>query len=117
MLNISGMLQPDAVSLEISNSGKFQLKSITSKISILTGTVAHGGTIPLPSGYIEGQCKWMVSVNSIDGTGSNGAFNNISCSADGTRVVTCQANRSNWVDGAVNTNITGTANYIIIGVK
>lgn len=117
MQHVGGFLMPDGSSLEISNTGKFQLKSISSKISILTGTVAHGGTIPLPSGYVQAECKWMVSVNSLDGSGAAGAFNTIDCSADSNRVVACQANRTNWVDGSTNTNITGTANYIIIGVK
>jgi len=30
-------------------------------VSMLQGTIAHGGTIPLPSGYTEGQCRWIVS--------------------------------------------------------
>ena len=37
---------------------------VTGNVSILTGTIAHGGTIPLPSGYTEAQCKWSVSTNS-----------------------------------------------------
>lgn len=75
-------------------------------VSILTGTIAHGGTIPLPSGYTEAQCKWMVSINSL-GTDGGGSSGTLSCSANGTRVVTCQLIGYG----------TGTANYIIIGVK
>jgi hypothetical protein len=34
-------------------------------VSVLTGTISHGGTIPLPSGYSEGQCHWTVSTAEI----------------------------------------------------
>ena len=73
-------------------------------VSVLTGTISHGGTIPLPSGYSESQCKWMVSVNSAVST--SGDMHQISCSASGTRVVTISGE-----------DYTGYANYIIIGVK
>ena len=37
---------------------------VTGNVAVLTWTIAHGGTIPLPSGYTEAQCKWSVSINS-----------------------------------------------------
>jgi len=90
------------------------------QISILTGTVAHGGTIPLPAGYTEVQCKWMVSPSDMhgwsDGGGGIAADMQIQCSAIGTRAVTCQArvldNGGGW-----QAWYAGTANYMIIGTK
>lgn len=88
------------------------------KVSVLQGTVASGGTIPLPSGYVEAQCKWMVSVGSQpDNVVGGGAIDEITFTATATRVVTATSNETNWVNGTSNTAQTGTANYIIIGVK
>ena len=91
-------------------------------VSVLTGTVAHGGTIPLPSGYSEGQCRWMVSMNNDNP--SNTAWDwqegvssdhiHSYCSANGTRVVTCYRTVLNETGSQGH---AGTANYIIIGVK
>lgn len=77
---------------------------VTGNVAILTGTIAHGGTIPLPSGYTEAQCKWTVSVNSATSTGED--IQTINCSANASRVVTMSGE-----------DYTGIANYIIIGVK
>lgn len=77
---------------------------VTGNVAVLTGTIAHGRTIPLPSGYTEAQCKWMVSVNSAATT--EGDIQVINCSANASRVVTMSGE-----------DYTGVANYIIIGVK
>ena len=91
-------------------------------VSVLTGTISHGGTIPLPSGYSEGQCRWMVSMNNDNP--SNTAWDwqegvssdhiHSYCSANGTRVVTCYRTVLNETGSQTH---NGTANYIIIGVK
>lgn len=105
-------------------SGNIELSTSISSagISILTGTIAHGGTIPLPSGYSEGQCKWLVSMNNDNP--SNTAWDwqegvssdhiHSYCSASGTRVVTCY--RTVLSETGSQTH-NGTANYIIIGYK
>ena len=80
-----------------------------SGVSILTGTIAHGGTIPLPAGYTQDQCKWMVSVNEI-GVKNDNTTDTLTCSAI-NRVVTIS-----MIYTSVGT-LTGRANYIIIGVK
>ena len=74
------------------------------KIAILTGTVAGGETIPLPDGYTEDQCKWIVSVR----TKQVDDDDTITCHTDEHRVVTC------WTRQRGN---SGTVNYMIIGVK
>lgn len=78
---------------------------ITGNVSILTGTLNNGGTIPLPSGYTESQCKWLASPSSIGAATSEGDFT-VTLSG---RVV------SITVDGVASA--TSTATYIIIGVK
>lgn len=77
----------------------------TSNVSILTGTIANGGTIPLPAGYTQPQCWWTVSVRNLTSSASD--IQTINCFADTNRIVTMSGE-----DGD-----TGTANYIIIGVK
>lgn len=91
-------------------------------VSVLTGTISHGGTIPLPSGYSEGQCRWMVSVNNDNPSttawdwqeGVSSDHIHSYCSANGTRVVTCY--RTVLSETGSQTH-NGTANYIIIGYK
>ena len=94
----------------------------TNNVAVLTGVIGNGGTIPLPSGYSEGQCRWMVSMNNDNP--SNTAWDwqegvssdhiHSYCSANGTRVVTCYRTVLNEAGSQTH---NGTANYIIIGVK
>lgn len=78
------------------------------EVSILTGTISTGGTIPLPNGYTQSQCKWMVAVGTISSShGDHNSGHDVTFTANSNRVVTT----SGIGVGA------GTANYIIIGVK
>ena len=87
-----------------------QVRAFGTQVAVLTGEVANGGTIPLPEGYTEAQCKWMVSIRNVvtaswitrgNETGSS------MCYTSGRRV-TVQYTRGNH---------SGSANYIIVGVK
>jgi len=80
--------------------------SSTSSTSVITGYVSSGGTIPLPSGYTEGQCRWIVSLRSINATND---MSDIYVSLTG-RVVTVGAESGETVSNA-------TAWYMCIGVK
>ena len=89
---------------------------VTGNVAILTGTIAHGGTIPLPSGYTEAQCKWSVSTNSqVTALSTDGSDDRtyIRCFTTG-RVVSCYMSTKNTPEGVKE---AGVANYIIIGVK
>ena len=77
----------------------------TGNVAVLTGYLNNGGTIPLPSGYTEGQCKYTAFPATIGATTADGDF---SVTLSG-RVV------SITVDGV--TSATSSAGYIIIGVK
>lgn len=88
----------------------------TGNVAVLTGTIAHGGTIPLPSGYTEAQCKWMVSTNSqVTALSTDGSDDRtyIRCFTTG-RVVSCYMSNKNAPEVVKE---SGVANYIIIGVK
>lgn len=80
------------------------------QIVVNTGTVAHGGTIPLPDGYTQAQCSWLVSVGASDWGVIGLQLQLIRCRANANRVVTAQSVTD------VGTN-SETANYIIIGIK
>lgn len=90
---------------------------VDDRVVVASGTAAHGATISLPSvpsGRVTGDYTWTVtvSINAI-GTYSGGDGDNlqqINCSVDGSRVVTCNARQR---DGDT---VTGTANYFIIGL-
>lgn len=93
-------------------------------IAVLTGTIADGGTIPLPAGFTQGQCKFMVSMSEDDPTYApwdiNESGNNrhyyTKCYVTG-RVVTAKvyhgrgsAMQSEWW-------WPGRANYLVIAYK
>lgn len=94
-----------------------------STVAVLTGKVAHGGTIPLPAGFTQAQCKWIVSMNNENPTSVTwdlqeaGAHNHYSTNvwADANRVVHCRVYRYG-TGGATGWN-NAEANYMIIGVK
>ena len=94
-------------SVSVDGSGNISLStsvSSTNGVAILTGTLASGNTIPLPSGYSESQCKWMASLAGVDIPNDlSSLYVNVS-----GRVVTITA------DEAIN---SGSFHYIIIGVK
>ena len=94
-------------SVSVDGSGNISLStsvSSTNGVAILTGTLASGNTIPLPSGYSESQCKWMASLAGVDLPNDlSDLYVNVS-----GRVVTITA------DEAIN---SGSFHYIIIGVK
>ena len=98
-----------------------------SEVAVLTGQLNHGGTIPLPPGYREDQCKWLVSMAEDDPNHtswdiSEGGLSKhyyYRCYTRG-RTVTAQvyhgssdqnpnSNHQGWLPGKVN--------YICIGVK
>jgi hypothetical protein len=88
----------------------------TGNVVVLTGTIAHGGTIPLPSGYTEAQCKWSVSINSqVTALSTDGSDDRtyLRCFTTG-RVVSCYMSTKNTPEEVKE---SGVANYIIIGVK
>ncbi len=89
---------------------------VTGNVSVLTGTIAHGGTIPLPSGYTEAQCKWSVSINSqVTALSTDGSDDRtyLRCFTTG-RVVSCYMSTKNTPGEVKESEV---ANYIIIGVK
>ena len=94
----------------------------TNGIAILTGVLNDGGTIPLPDGYAESQCRWMVSPKSdnynlstwdIDESGGQKLIYTFYCHTEGRKVV-C---RSRHVGDDGDRTFLGSVNYMIIGVK
>ncbi len=92
-------------------SGQAALHLGNFDIAILTGTVAHGGTIPLPTGFTQEQCRWFVSINTLTTCSTATQDGTFGVSADANRVVTCRYRASG------GETRTGTANYLIIGIK
>ena len=97
-------------------------------IAVLTGTIADGGTIPLPAGFSEAQCKFMVSTSrdnpadipwDIDESGRHVHYG-YECTLNG-RVVSCKAwlNKNRTTMGNAHPEITvpGRANYLVIAYK
>ena len=120
---VEDTLTSDSASKGLSaRQGKLLNEKVITKntTSVLSGVLAHGATIPLPSGYTEEQCKWIVSLQ-IAETNPHGANNQggevwyQECFTDGrvvtarVRMINTSVSQPNWKDVS--------ANYIIIGVK
>ena len=94
-------------------------KALPSKqMSIKTGTVNNGGTIPQTAGFTH--YMYFVSINSIEEIESYSTYStqknyiSLECSVDQTtREVTCEARYMNDFDDRWHT-VGGTANYIEI---
>lgn len=89
--------------------------------SVLTGTIADGGTIAPPSGYTVGQCKFFVSLNDSGSSGWDLTENDtalqlrIQCSVNTSGKVVCKRTVNDQSTGQTVTS--ATANYMVIGVK
>lgn len=101
---------------------KNDILSRSTNVAILTGTINHGGIIPLPNGFSESQCKWMVSVN-FDDPDMNGwdikedgahYHYGFRCQTNG-RQVNCITYHGHGYGRVIT--IGGVANYIVIGVR
>lgn len=86
-------------------NGEIALKG---DVAVLTGEIAHGGTIPLPAGFVQEQCKWAVMPRILYNTYS-GDINSFQVYADANRLV------SVLTESAVHNN--NRATYIIVGIK
>ena len=106
---------PDKL-LPLDNNGRLPGSQglLGNNIVVLSGVINDGATIPLPAGYTESQCRWMVSYANTVGAQS-AAWDNwlwIKCYTTG-RAVTCLTGSS----GPGGVPYPADANYIIIGVK
>lgn len=80
--------------------------SSASSTSVITGFVSSGGTVPLPSGYTEAQCRWIVSLRSISATND---ISDIYVLLTGRVVTVAAESTESWTNA--------TAWYMCIGVK
>ena len=86
-------------------------------VSVIMGTISNGNTLPLPSGFSASECFWIVSINSLDTFMyySGGTPTRSQCYVDASRTVYIRATRERFGQGPLIA--TGTANYLVIGVK
>ena len=90
-----------------------QIRSFGTQVAVLMGEIADGGTIPLPDGYTEAQCKWMVSVRNTEIRLADINPRYIMCNMSGRKVSCYSAYPAKHGESLRK----GMANYIIIGVK
>jgi hypothetical protein len=88
------------------------------EVAVLSGTIAHDGTIPLPryqdgTEASESECEWTVSMSSLRNSGA-GAYTRLECFTEG-RVVRAFGCPQVLCDG--NGPVLGSANYMIIAVR
>ena len=106
------------------NGGRKLSKSIqVNDIVVISGIINNGATIPLPAGFAEHECKFLVSMRSdnpdstvwdINEDGSHLHYR-YECKLEGRKVIA-----RTWIGGHGSTSnrwIGGEANYIVIGIK
>ena len=76
-------------------------------VVVTTGTIANGGTIPLPDGYTRGQCKYAVWPHSqaMLASGGGNYITQVNQSTGGVTIY------------SLSSEYPGTAGYLCIGVK
>jgi len=88
----------------------------STNILVSTGTIVSGGTIPLPTGYVEAQCTWWVWIETTSTAGGvNGEIRHWKTTISG-RVPTFKLwrwNTESYQDMAAD----GYGRYVIIGAK
>jgi hypothetical protein len=92
-------------------------------VAVRSGAIAHGSTIPLPAGFAQSQCGWLVGPRDlfppqfdINENGANARFR-VLCYSNSARRVTCQWYQLGHASTPGFRAHNGWANYIIIGVK
>ena len=99
--------------------GAEEIANRKSEVAVLTGVIYDGDTLPLPAGYTERQCKWLVSLRDDNASGARwdidegGSHNHFAylIHADGARRVTAKMRLNGYPDRGIHVN------YIVIGVK
>lgn len=87
-------------------------------VAILSGVIAHGQQVPLPSGFSQNQCKWIVSVHYLPSYhGDHNRNHNITVKTGGQNDpdVSGRWVYAHPVGGGGNTDCL--VNYLIIGIK
>ena len=105
------------------------LVSTEGGVAVLTGEIAHEGTLPIPSGFTESQCHFFVSMKYAGPNGVwwdwnenvNGKQSSTECYVSG-RTVICQTYVNEDGNGSGHGElgsipIPGVANYLVIAVK
>jgi hypothetical protein len=98
------------------------------EIAVLSGQIADGGTIPLPSyrdgsEALESECFWTVSAETQQNVNGNTKFARCSTAGRTVRVYWCYGACGPAGDcvplppGCTQGAFTGTANYLIIAVR
>lgn len=98
------------------------ISSNAKNVAVLAGDISDGDTIPLPQGFAESQCQWLVSprildpntfdINEID---VNAKFK-VECYTTGRTVTVGWYQQEQFASPPLQ-RYPGTANYLIIGIQ
>lgn len=93
------------------------------RTAILTGILNHDSILPLPEGYTEDQCKWIVAPKTdnynwwgwdIDEGGGSMLIYMFHCYVDEDRRIKCYSRHQG---DSGDQSFPGQANYMVIGTK
>ena len=91
--------------------------NLSDHLAILTGTISDGGTIPLPDGYTEDQCKWIVGLNGTIGVGDYSSADYPHGWASKVTLSGRTVSIDNYWDAAWKGACSNVVSYMIIGIK
>ncbi|HGO5823424.1 TPA: phage tail protein [Mannheimia haemolytica] len=105
-------------------NGVMALAEDIQEVAVIKGEISNGGTLPLPRGFNELQCSWLVSMkfdvahNRVNDSNWNNTRSE--CYVGEGRVVTARVVMRNGSNTESETGIkydNSVANYIVIGIK
>lgn len=90
------------------------LEKNASGSTVLTGRIANGQQIPLPSGFSASQCSWSVSNAENPHGWKPNYFAGSVATYDSNRIVTCgYYDEYNFHSGTNRTDLTGKCSYVV----
>lgn len=105
------------------NRPVYEGNSKLNSVAVIKGNIGNEATLPLPAGYTQAQCAWIVSINQDVGIERTrdaiAKYTRTECYVDGNRRVIARV----FSENGFNTDSSGkkfdnsVANYLVIGVK
>lgn len=95
-----------------SSSNIEQIVNDDSVVSVGSGTLSNGGTIPLPTGFSDSECKWTVGVGDVTYIADqHSTYYGVKATVNSSRVVTVS---SSLLPATGQTEVRGDCNYLIM---
>ncbi|HDJ8909572.1 TPA: shufflon system plasmid conjugative transfer pilus tip adhesin PilV [Escherichia coli] len=113
LADTTGLVAHDSTGATLSCQSGIWKKNASGS-TVLTGRIANGQQIPLPSGFSASQCSWSVSNAENPHGWKPNYFAGSVATYDSNRIVTCgYYDEYNFHSGTNRTDLTGKCSYVV----